>query len=132
MSASDRQGHPKQGAPRALAVVAALLMATGVGLGSFGAHALDGVVSESRLATFETGVRYQLVHGLGILATVALGRGIRAGWLLAFGATVFSGSLYVLVLTDTAWLGAIAPAGGAAMIAGWCGLAWSLTRAARA
>jgi uncharacterized membrane protein YgdD (TMEM256/DUF423 family) len=104
-------------------------MAVGVALGAFGAHALEGAVTEARLATFETGVRYQLIHGLGVLVVASVGRGTRAGWLLAAGASVFAGSLYILVLTDTPWLGAVAPIGGAAMIAGWVWWAWSLARA---
>lgn len=41
------------------------------------------------------------------------------------GIAVFSGSLYVLVITDTGWLGAITPVGGAAFILGWVALAAS-------
>lgn len=112
-------GQPARG----LAVTAAVLMATGVALGAFGAHALEATLSAARLNTFETGVRYQLIHGVGLLAIVGLGRGHRPAWLLAAGTVIFSGSLYVLVLTDTPWLGAVAPVGGTLMIAGWCWLA---------
>ena len=117
-------------AGRALGVVGALLMATGVALGAFGAHGLEGTVSPERLDTYQTAARYHLIHGVGVLAIVALGRGRFAGWWIAAGAAVFSGSLYLLVLTDTPWLGAVAPIGGAAMIGGWLGLAWTLLRAA--
>lgn len=113
---------------RTLGVVGALLMATGVALGAFGAHGLEGAVSPERLDTYRTGARYHLIHGVGVLAIVALGRGIFAGWWIAAGAVVFAGSLYLLVLTDTPWLGAVAPIGGAAMIVGWLGLAWTLLR----
>ena len=120
---------------RGLLVAAASLMATGVALGAFGAHALDGLVQDgtlpaARLDTFETGVRYQLIHGLGLFAIAALVRDRRPGWLLLAGTVVFAGSLYLLVLTDTPWLGAVAPIGGAAMIAGWCWAAWALARGA--
>lgn len=116
-------------AGRRWGAVGALLAGLGVALGAFGAHALDGVVTEARLDTFETAVRYQLVHGLGLLAAAALGgRALRAApWLLA-GSFVFSGSLYALVATDASWLGAVAPLGGALMIAGWLVLAWVLWR----
>lgn len=116
----------------ALGVVGALLMASGVGLGAFGAHGLEGSVTADRLDTFQTGVRYQLWHGLGVLGLVSLRRGRLAGWALAFGATIFAGSLYVLVLTDTPWLGAVAPIGGAAMVGGWLALAWAFLRPAQA
>lgn len=113
---------------RALGVVGALLMATGVALGAFGAHGLEGTVSPERLETYRTGARYHLIHGVGVLAIVALGRGILAGSWIAAGAIVFSGSLYLLVLTDTPWLGAVAPVGGVLMIGGWLALAWTLLR----
>lgn len=116
---------------RSLAAAGALLMALGVALGAFGAHALEGAVTDVRLATFETGVRYQLVHGLGVLLVAGFGRGTRAGWLLVAGASVFAGSLYLLVLTDTSWLGAVAPIGGVGMIAGWLWWAWALLRGPR-
>lgn len=112
-----------------MGVVGALLMATGVAIGAFGAHGLEGTVSPERMDTFETGARYHLIHGVGVLAIAALGRGRSFGWWIAGGAVVFSGSLYLLVLTDTPWLGAVAPIGGAAMIGGWLGLAWTLVRA---
>lgn len=49
-----------------------------------------------------------------------------AGGCFIGGILVFSGSLYLLVLTDTGWLGAITPLGGAAFLAGWALLAWAL------
>lgn len=122
--------HLQRAGWRWLGLAGALLMASGVALGAFGAHGLEGTLSPERIGTYETGVRYHLIHGLGVLAVVALGRGRIAGWWLAAGAAVFSGSLYLLVLTDTPWLGAVAPVGGAAMIGGWLGLAWSLARPA--
>ena len=78
-------------------------------------------------------MRYQLVHGLALFA-LGLGRIEagpwlrRGGWLLLTGAAVFAGSLYLLVLTDRGFLGAVAPLGGALMIAGWGALAWGLLR----
>lgn len=106
------------------AALGAALAAVAVGLGAFGAHGLRDVLTPERLATFETGVRYQMFHALGLLATAALGgSALRAApWLLA-GSLTFSGSLYLLVLTDTGWWGAIAPVGGLLQIAGWLILA---------
>lgn len=117
---------------RILSLVGTVLMATGVALGAFGAHTIEDSVTPSRLATLETAVRYQLIHGVGLLAIAGLQRGRRAGWTIAAGTTLFSVSLYVLVLTDTPWLGAVAPIGGAAMIFGWCWLAWEVWRPAQA
>ena len=109
-------------------------MAFGVGLGAFGAHALKARLSPGDLDIFETGVRYQLVHALGLFAVAWAATRfpsawvLSAGWLLTVGIVVFSGSLYLLVLTNTRWLGAITPIGGAAFILGWLALAGGIYR----
>lgn len=102
-----------------------------VALGAFGAHALNDRLSESLLNTFEIGVRYQFYHALALVAVVVAmnrwpnaGPAIWAGWLFVAGIVIFSGSLYLLVLTGQRWLGAITPIGGVAFIAGWAILAW--------
>jgi uncharacterized membrane protein YgdD (TMEM256/DUF423 family) len=108
----------------------AVLGVLGVALGAFGAHGLRSMVTPERLATFETGVRYHLVHALAILAAAgaahlapASAAPRLAGALFAAGVLLFSGSLYLLVGTDiTAW-GAVTPFGGLAFIAGWIALA---------
>jgi uncharacterized membrane protein YgdD (TMEM256/DUF423 family) len=104
--------------------------ALAVGLGAFGAHGLEGRLSAESLATYETAVRYQFYHTLGLLAVVmALGRWpasglpVLSGWLFVGGIVVFSGSLYLLVMTGARWLGAITPIGGVAFILGWLLLA---------
>lgn len=111
------------------AQLGALWAALGVALGAFGAHALTEWVTPERLATFETGVRYQLFHALGLVALGTLpDRAQRATPLLFAGSFVFSGSLYALVLLDAPFMGAVAPLGGALQIAGWGYLAWLLGR----
>jgi uncharacterized membrane protein YgdD (TMEM256/DUF423 family) len=118
--------------PRALVLAAALLGATGVVLGAFGAHALTGLVRPERLVTFETAVRYQLVHAVALLAVAGLAerrpRYGLAGPAFVFGVVVFSGSLYALVATNVGMLGMITPIGGAAFVIGWCILAWEAWR----
>ena len=101
-----------------------------VALGAFGAHALRARLTPDLLATFETGVRYQMYHALALLAVaLAMTRGPAAGllsiagWLFVVGTLLFSGSLYLLCLTQKRWLGAITPFGGLAFIAGWVCLA---------
>ena len=112
----------------------ALLAGIAVGLGAFGAHALSGTLGPEDLVTFETGVRYQMYHALALLAVAwAVGRWESvqlewAGWLFLFGILVFSGSLYILVLTGQRWLGAVTPLGGLAFIAGWLLLASAVIR----
>lgn len=115
--------------PHALLSTAAALCALGVAAGAFGAHALRDLVSESRLQTWETAVRYHLVHAVALLVLAEIRqrsdsrRLLWAGRLLLTGMALFSGSLFLLVLTDTAWLGAVTPFGGASLIAGWLTLA---------
>lgn len=119
---------------KTFAVAGAVAALLGVALGAFGAHALEGRLEPRDLATFETGVRYQIYHALALLALawmVSRWPGAAtafAGWAFVAGIVVFSGSLYVLVLTDTRWLGAVTPLGGVAFLAGWAALAWAVVR----
>jgi len=109
----------------------AIAAGLGVALGAFGAHGLEGRVSPDRLETFRTGVEYQMYHALALLfvgwaAAQGWGPVLHwAGYGFAAGIVIFSGTLYLLVLTDTGWLGAITPLGGIAFIAGWGLLAWA-------
>jgi uncharacterized membrane protein YgdD (TMEM256/DUF423 family) len=103
-----------------------------VAAGAFGAHALRARLAAEHLATFETAARYQMYHALGLLAVAWAadrwpgGATAAAGWLFVVGIVLFSGSLYLLSLTGTRWLGAITPLGGAAFLAGWLALAWAI------
>jgi uncharacterized membrane protein YgdD (TMEM256/DUF423 family) len=116
------------------AVIAALSGCLGVALGAFGAHALEARLAPDLLAVFETGVRYQLYHVVGLMAVAwahrlgGHGATRAAGWLFVAGTVLFSGSLYVLALSGVRWLGAITPVGGVAFLAGWVSLAWAFWR----
>lgn len=103
-----------------------ILMAVGVALGAFGAHALKDRLPPDKIATFRTGVQYHLIHALGLIAVGILagskpdsGLIEAAGWLQALGIALFSGSLYVLSVRSIRWLGPVTPIGGLAFIAGW-------------
>ena len=102
-----------------------LAAALAVMAGAFGAHALESRLSPERLQTFETAVRYHIYHALALLfvswaARVWPGFLVHgAGYLFVAGLLLFSGSLYLLVLTDTPWLGAVTPVGGLCFIIGW-------------
>ena len=52
-----------------------------------------------------------------------------AGWAFVAGVAIFSGSLYILALTGTKWLGAITPIGGVAFLVGWAGFVAAAWRA---
>lgn len=105
-----------------------------VALGAFGAHALRERWTPADLAIFETGVRYQMYHALALLLAALFlargggGAGSLAGWGFTVGIVVFSGSLYLMVLTGERWLGAVTPLGGLAFLVGWAALAWSFIR----
>ncbi len=117
---------------RLFAITGAVMALLAVTLGAFGAHVLRARVSPEDLIIFETGVRYQMYHALGLFVVAWAasrwpGATVHAaGWLFMAGILIFSGSLYLLVLTGTRWLGAITPLGGVAMILGWGLLAWGI------
>jgi uncharacterized membrane protein YgdD (TMEM256/DUF423 family) len=120
---------------RSFLLLAAFFGFTGVGLGAFAAHGLKDRLSTDYLAVFHTGVTYQLIHALALLAVAILcaqvpGRLMNwAGILFCVGIVLFSGSLYVLTLTGISKLGIITPFGGLAFLAGWVCLglaAWRL------
>ena len=110
---------------RAMATSGAALALLGVALGAFGAHALRASLSPGDIEIFETAVRYQMYHAVALFGVAWLATRLVdplmdwAGWLLVAGTVVFSGSLYLLVLTGTRWLGAITPVGGLMLVAGW-------------
>ncbi|MFC6633751.1 DUF423 domain-containing protein [Microbulbifer taiwanensis] len=110
-------------------LLAALLGATGVILGAFGAHGLRDKVAENLLEAYKTGVHYQMIHALALLGVALLIQqwGARAslataGALFALGILLFSGSLYGLTFGGPRWLGPVTPLGGLMMIGGWVAL----------
>jgi uncharacterized membrane protein YgdD (TMEM256/DUF423 family) len=97
-----------------------------VALGAFGAHGLEGKVPAKYLETWQTGVTYQMFHAVGILIIGILLGNLPAtsllswsGWLMLIGIILFSGSLYVLTLTQISVLGAITPLGGVSFLVAW-------------
>jgi uncharacterized membrane protein YgdD (TMEM256/DUF423 family) len=127
-----------------IAVTGALLAAAGVGLGAFGAHGLEDQLRQlgheasltKRLAWFDTAVRYQLYHAMGMIVIATLSTGGASGWhraaawLFVVGIVLFSGSLYAMTFAGDAWrkLGMVTPLGGLAFIAGWILLAVAVWR----
>lgn len=111
---------------RILIIFAALTGLVAVALGAFGAHGLEGRLSEKAADWWETATFYALPHAIAALA-IALSGQIKlalAGWAFVIGATIFAGSLYAMTLLSLAgaaapWLGAITPVGGLSMLTGW-------------
>jgi uncharacterized membrane protein YgdD (TMEM256/DUF423 family) len=111
-------------------IMGSLLGALGIAFGAFGAHHLHRKASRDLVATFEAAVRYQLFHALALLGvSIVSGQWPAsifpelAGWLFVAGCILFSGSLYLMVLTGYRRLGMVTPFGGIAFIAGWVFLA---------
>jgi len=108
-------------------VAGALFALLAVMAGAFGAHGLRNLVSERGLEVFQTAVTYQMYHALALLLVAALSAvALLPRSLLAFasgffvaGILLFSGSLYVLALTDVHWLGPVTPMGGVCFMVGW-------------
>jgi uncharacterized membrane protein YgdD (TMEM256/DUF423 family) len=111
---------------RPLVAVGAALAGLSVVLGAFGAHALKSHLSGEALGWWQTAVQYLMWHALAVMVLGLVG----ARWarlpalLLAGGALLFSGTLYLIALGAPRWLGGVTPVGGVAMIAGWALLAW--------
>ncbi|SEJ36128.1 Uncharacterized membrane protein YgdD, TMEM256/DUF423 family [Cyclobacterium xiamenense] len=107
--------------------VAAISGALAVIFGAFGAHALEPLLTETgRLDTYQTAVSYHFYHSLALLLVGILyqnnpqmARLKLSAWFFLVGILVFSGSLYLLCLSQLTWLGAITPLGGVGFIAGW-------------
>ena len=104
--------------------IAAGLCFGAVALGAFGAHALKPALDRNGLTeVWHTAAFYHFVHAIALFA-LGLFAGARRGpaWLFIAGIFVFSGSLYLMALTDMRWLGAITPIGGLCFLAGWAWL----------
>jgi uncharacterized membrane protein YgdD (TMEM256/DUF423 family) len=120
--------------PRWVFLCGVTLSGLGVALGAFGAHGLKDVlpkwyadpeIASARLENWETGVRYQLFHGIAlILVGLALLKSNQfflrgSSVCLTLGSVVFSGSLYLLVLSGQTYWGAITPLGGLLLLLAW-------------
>lgn len=105
--------------------IAAVLCFLAVALGAFGAHALKGTLAANGLTeVWNKAVLYHFLHAIALLVLASIpGANRTASWLLLAGIIIFSGSLYVLALTNVRWLGAITPIGGLCFLAGWLTLA---------
>eukprot|EP01098_Paradermamoeba_levis_P008953 TRINITY_DN3697_c0_g1_i1.p1 TRINITY_DN3697_c0_g1~~TRINITY_DN3697_c0_g1_i1.p1 ORF type:complete len:143 (+),score=26.35 TRINITY_DN3697_c0_g1_i1:50-430(+) len=106
--------------------------ALGVTLGAFGAHGLKNRVKDvGLLKTWETAAHYQFIHSFGLifLSMAPSSHSSNSlvnltGALFSTGIVLFSGSLYLLVLTENKKLGIITPFGGLAFIAAWLAMAY--------
>ena len=108
-------------------ITGAILGLLAVAVGAFGAHALRSTLeANQRVDTFELASRYQFYHALALtllgLVMLQMPKQVwleYSGYAFTLGIVIFSGSLYLLALSNVRWLGAITPIGGLALIAGW-------------
>ncbi|MFT5711991.1 MAG: uncharacterized membrane protein YgdD (TMEM256/DUF423 family) [Glaciecola sp.] len=105
--------------------IGALYLFLGVLLGAFGAHALKDTLSEYQMGILQTGIKYQLIHGVALLMLGVLHSLYRkrlfyiAIICVAIGVFVFSFSLYAIAFSGVSSLGIITPIGGVFLILGW-------------
>ena len=119
-------------------VLASVLGCLSVVLGAFGAHALEDLLSPESLKSYETGVRYMMLHSVVILflngsANLQTKTRNRLSYLFFSGILFFSGSIFAislgLVPASSIWF--ITPLGGLLLIAGWIGMAFAFLRQLR-
>ena len=103
----------------------------GVAAGAFAAHGLKDMLTPEYIGVFKTAANYQLIHGIGLILIGSLSRNeanrcLYASAIFMFiGIILFSGSLYILVLSETKWLGMITPLGGISFLIAWLTLGFS-------
>ena len=108
-----------------LILYGALLLLSGVALGAFGSHAIRRAVTPEMLSTWNTAVLYQLVHGLGILIVAQLFTTLKHGllrlaaYVMLVATLLFSGSLYLLILSGIYWFAFVTPFGGILFLTAW-------------
>jgi uncharacterized membrane protein YgdD (TMEM256/DUF423 family) len=117
-------------------VVAGVSGALAIALGAFGAHGLESSLAEAtdgakRLGWWQTAAHYHLIHSLALVGVAWLRddgprRAVTvAGVAFALGVLLFSGSLYLMTVTNVRALGMVTPFGGTAFIVGWIAMAWA-------
>lgn len=117
--------------PQFTFAIAAFLAGLAVLLGAFGAHGLSGVLQEPQMQTYQTATQYLMYHALALLGVAAVWlqhrscKGLAtAVVIMLLGIMLFSGSLYLLLLTGFSWLVWLTPLGGLTLIFSWVLLAW--------
>lgn len=120
---------------RAIIPAGAISAFIAVAAGAFAAHGLKELLSAEGISTFKTAANYQMTHSLGLIIIGVLNKqntnhttrrqNSTAAVFMCMGIILFSGSLYLLTLTDTKWLGMVTPLGGICFLIAWLILAFN-------
>jgi len=103
-----------------------------VALGAFGAHGLKDLLGHNGTAAiWDKAVFYHFIHAV-MLFVLAERKPFPAfaWWSFLVGILFFSGSLYLLAVTNAHWLGGVTPIGGLSLLAGWAWLTFNKSRRA--
>lgn len=121
----------KSSGPNLIIAIGAFNAFIAIAAGAFAAHGLKHILSAEYLNVFKTAADYQIMHGLGLILIGILSQqnGSRcntaAAILMFTGIILFSGSLYLLAVSGTKWLGIITPFGGICFLLAWLTLAFN-------
>ena len=118
-----------------LFAIASFMMALGIALGAFGAHALKSILDEYFLKIYNTGIQYHFYNTLGLFAATFIyalkpdsKKIFISLWLIIIGMIIFSFSLYFLAILNMPILGAITPIGGTLLIIAWLTLTYGILK----
>ena len=113
-----------------LVLAGAVLMLLAVILGAFGSHVLQSQLTPRQLASFQTGVTWQVYHALALVLLGVAARVFpvtpwlrRSAVLMLVGIACFSGSIYAMTFGAPRGLGMVTPVGGVCFMLGWIALA---------
>lgn len=115
--------------------IASFMMALGIALGAFGAHALKSILDEYFLKIYNTGIQYHFYNTLGLFVATFIyalkpdsKKIFISLWLIIIGMIIFSFSLYFLAILNMPILGAITPIGGTLLIIAWLTLTYGILK----
>jgi uncharacterized membrane protein YgdD (TMEM256/DUF423 family) len=103
------------------------LSALAIILGAFGAHAIKGKITSELFDVYQTATYYLFIHAIAIILYgffCTINKRTTKRWpgiLFLIGILLFSGSLYLIVLTNIKGFGIITPLGGLSFIIAWIG-----------
>lgn len=107
-------------------IIAGISGFLGVALGAFGAHELKGILSPDMLDIYKTGILYQFIHSVVLLALALTARSFNISkWFFFAGIILFSFSLYLYSLTGLRFFAMVTPLGGVCFLIGWLSLVWT-------